>query len=204
MKTKLITTLAVAAFAGVAVAAPQSFDFKDPKGVNNAVFKLDAPLEAINGSANGVSGTVEFDAANPGATTGKIVIAADSLTVPNPMMKEHMHGGQWLDVAKFKEITFEAKSLKNVKTTGDHTTADATGSFTLHGVTKEITVPVKITYLKDKLSQRVPNQPGDLLVIRSTFTIKRTDFGINPGAPTDKVTDEVELTLSIAGAAPKK
>jgi polyisoprenoid-binding protein YceI len=204
MKTKLITSLAVVALAGAAFGAPQSFDFKDPKGVNNAVFKLDAPLEAINGSANGVSGTVEFDAANPGATKGKIVIATESLTVPNGMMKEHMHGGQWLDVAKFKEITFEAKSLKNVKTQGDATTADVSGSFTLHGVTKEITVPVKITYLKDKLSQRVPNQPGDLLVIRSTFTIKRTDYGINPGAPTDKVTDEIELTLSIAGASPKK
>lgn len=204
MKTKLITSLALAALAGVAFAAPQSFDFKDPKGVNNAVFKLDAPLEAINGSANGVSGTVEFDPANPGATKGKIVIAAESLTVPNGMMKEHMHGGQWLDVAKFKEITFEAKSLKNVKTQGDNTTADVTGSFTLHGVTKEITVPVKITYLKDKLSQRVPNTQGDLLVIRSTFTIKRTDYGINPAAPTDKVADEIELMLSIAGASPKK
>ena len=31
MKNKLITTLAVAALAGVAFAAPQSFDFKDPK-----------------------------------------------------------------------------------------------------------------------------------------------------------------------------
>lgn len=204
MKSKLITSLAVVAFASAAFAAPQSFDFKDPKGVNNAVFKLDAPLEAINGSANGISGTVEFDPAHPAATKGTIVIAAESLTVPNPMMKEHMHGNQWLDVAKFKEITFEAKSLSNVKTQGDNTTADVAGSLTLHGVTKEITVPVKFTYLKDKLSQRIPKMEGDLLVIRSTFTIKRTDYGINPGAPTDKVTDEIELTLSIAGAAPKK
>jgi polyisoprenoid-binding protein YceI len=204
MKTKLITSLALAAVTGVAVAAPQAFDFKDPKGVNNAVFKLDAPLEAINGSANGVSGTVAFDPANPGATTGTIVIATESLTVPNPMMKEHLHGGQWLDVAKFKTITFEAKSLQNVKTQGDTTTAEATGSFTLHGVTREITVPVKITYLKGKLSQRVPNMEGDLLVIRAAFTIKRSDFGINPSAPADKVSDEIELTLSIAGAAAKQ
>ena len=34
---------------------PMDFDFKDPKGVNNATFKLDAPLEAINGSATTVS-----------------------------------------------------------------------------------------------------------------------------------------------------
>jgi polyisoprenoid-binding protein YceI len=203
MKTKFLTSLALAAFASLAVAAPQAFDFKDPKGVNNAVFKLDAPLEAITGSANGVSGTVEFDAANPGATTGTIVVATESLTVPNPMMKEHLHGGQWLDVAKFKAITFAAKSLQNVKTQGDTTTADATGSFTLHGVTKEITVPVKFTYLKDKLSQRVPNMPGDLLVIRATFTVKRSDYGINPSAPADKVSDEIELTLSLAGAAAK-
>jgi len=44
---------------------------------------------------------------------------------------------------------------------------------------------------------------GDLLVIRSNFTIKRIDFGINPGAPQDKVSNEIELTLSIAGAAPR-
>ena len=203
MKTKLITSLVFSALTGIALAAPHTFDFKDPKGVNNAVFKLDAPLEAINGSANGITGTVSFDAENPGATTGKIVVTAESLTVPNPMMNTHLHGAMWMDAAQFKEITFEAKALQNVKTTGDTTTADATGSFTVHGVTKEITVPVKLTYLQGKLGQRVPKLEGDLLVLRAHFTIKRSDYGINPGAPADKVSDEIELTLSLAGASPK-
>ncbi len=203
MKKTIISLLTLTALAGTTFAGPLTFDFKDPKGVNNAVFKLDAPLEAINGSANGVSGKVTFDPANPGATTGKIIVDAKTLMVPNGMMKDHMHGEQWLDTAKHGEIAFEAKSLKNVKTQGDVTTADATGTFTLKGVSKEITVPVKFTYLKDKLGQRTPNMKGDLLVIRSTFTIKRADFGINPGAPQDKVADEIELTLSIAGAAPQ-
>jgi polyisoprenoid-binding protein YceI len=75
-----------------------------PKGVNNAVFKLDAPLEAITGSANGISGAVTFDPVNPAATKGKIVVAAESLTVPNSMMKGHLHGGDWMDVANNKEI----------------------------------------------------------------------------------------------------
>lgn len=201
MKKSLLTVLGIVAASGVALAAPQTFDFKDPKGVNNAVFKLDAPLEAIQGSANGITGSVSFDPEDPSATKGKIVLASETLHVPNPMMKGHLHSGQWMDVAKFPEITFEAKQLKNVKTSGDATTADVAGKLTIKGVAKELTVPVKLTYLKGKLAQRVPGMKGDLLVLRSTFTIKRSDFGINPDAPQDKVSDEIELTLSIAGAA---
>jgi len=187
-------------------AAPQSFDFKDPKGVNNVVFKLDAPLESINGSASGISGTVSFDPEKPAATTGKIVVAANSLTVPNPMMKEHLHGENWLDVAKHPEITFEARSLANVKTEGNFTTANVTGTFTLHGVSKEITVPIKFTYLKDKLGARVndPKVKGDLLVIRANFVINRGDFDIAKGQYEDKVSTTIDLSLSIAGAAVAK
>jgi len=204
MTAKIITFLTLTALTSTALAAPQSFDFKDPKGVNNAVFNLDAPLEAINGSANGISGTVTFDPANPAATKGKIVVAASSLHVPNPMMKEHLHGEQWLDVAKHQEITFEAKSLSNVKTTGDTATADVSGTLTIKGVAKQVTAPVKFTYLKDKLAARTNGQmQGDLLVIRANFGVKRSDFGINPKAPEDKVADSIELTLSIAGASPR-
>jgi polyisoprenoid-binding protein YceI len=202
MTKKLIALMTLTALGGSVFGAPQTFDFKDPKGVNNAVFKLDAPLEAINGSANGVSGTVTFDPANPGVTKGRIVVTASSLHVPNPMMNEHLHSAQWLDAAKQPEIIFEATGLKNVKTAGDNTSADVTGTLTIKGISKELTAPIKLTYLKGKLGQRVPNLQGDLLVIRSNFTIKRSDFGINPGAPQDKVSDEIALTLSVAGASP--
>ena len=204
MKKHILALVTLASFASAALAAPQSFDFKDPKGVNNAQFKLDAPLEAISGNANGISGTVTFDPENPAATQGKIVVAAESLHVPNPMQNTHMHSGQWMDVADHKEISFEAKELKNVKTVGVSTMADAVGTLTIKGVTKDITVPVKLTYLKDKLGARTNGQmQGDLLVIRANFSIRRGDFGINPKAPEDKVADIIELTLSIAGAAPR-
>jgi polyisoprenoid-binding protein YceI len=203
MKTKLSILLASVAFAGAAIAAPQTFDFKDPKSVNTALFHLDAPLESINGSANGITGTVIFDPENPAATKGKIVITSESLTVPNSMMNGHLHSDNWLDVTKYPELSFEAKELKNVKTSGDVTTADAVGTFTLKGVSKDLTIPVKLTYLKDKLGQRVPNAKGDLLVIRSNFKIKRSDFNIMAHQSEDKVSDEIELTLSIAGASAK-
>ena len=197
------TTLLIAGLQAAALAAPLTFDFKDPKGVNNATFKLDAPLEAINGSADGVTGSVTFDPADPGATQGKIVIAAASLQVPNTMMKQHLHSAMWMDVQKYAEIIFAAKALKNVKTTGNQTTAEAVGSLTMRGITKEITVPVTLTYQADKLGLRVPNLKGDLLVVRANFVVNRLDFGINPSAPEDKVANDIHLSVSIAGAAIK-
>jgi polyisoprenoid-binding protein YceI len=184
-------------------AAPQSFDFKDPKGVNNAIFQLDAPLESINGSANGISGTVTFDPENPATVSGKIIVTTASLTVPNPLQNTHLHGPNWLDAAQFPQISFEAKSLANVKTADNVTTGDLTGTFTLKGVAKDITVPVKLSYLKDKLSARVPNLNGDLLVIRANFAINREDFNIQPGQYEDKVSTTINLSLAIAGASPK-
>ena len=203
MTTKVHLLLALACLSSAALAAPETFDFKDPKGVNNATFKLDAPLEALSGNATGIAGTVTFDPAAPAATTGKIVVASSSMHVGNPMQQQHMLSDKWMDAAKFPDISFEVKELKNVKTSGVATTADVTGTFTLKGISKEVTAPVKFTYLKDKLSQRVPNQKGDLLVIRSTFNIKRSDFGIMPGQMEEKMSDTIELTLSIAGASPR-
>ncbi len=200
---QLLLTGLLAGLTYGAQAAPQTFDFKDPKGVNNAVFQLDAPLESINGSANGISGTVSFDPENPAAVSGKIIVTTASLTVPNPMQNTHLHGPNWLDAEKFPEISFEAKSLANVKTTDNVTTGDLTGTFTLKGVAKDLTVPVKFTYLKDKLGARVPKLNGDLLVIRANFAINREDFNIQPGQYEDKVSTTINLSLAIAGASPK-
>lgn len=201
-----ITSLVLAASMGLglsAFAGPQSFDFKDPKGVNNVVFKTDAPLESISGQASGISGAVDFDPANPGSLKGKIVVETASLHVPNDMMQGHMHSDKWLDVAKYPQITFEALSAGNVKTTGNVTTADVTGTMTLHGVSQKVVVPVKITYLKDKLKDRFPKLQGDLLVLRANFVVKRSDYGINKGAFEEKVSDDIELTLSLAGQSPR-
>ena len=199
-----LTLAVVAAFVTAAHADPLTFDFKDPKGVNNVVFKLDAPLESINGTAHGVSGTVTVDPANLETASGKIIVATDSLNVPNPLMKEHMLGDQWLNAKANPAITFEIKKISDVKKTGDKGEAEVSGIFTLNGVSKEITVEAKVTYLPGRLAERSPQKtPGDLLVIRSEFSIKRSDYNIQPGKNLDKVSDEIELELAIAGAAPK-
>ena len=91
-----------------------------------------------------------------------------------------------------------------MKTAGTTTTADATGKFTLKGVTKDVSLPVKLTYLPNALEKRTkPGNKGDLLVVRGEFTILRADYGIKPGQNEDKVANEIKLTLAIVGSAPK-
>jgi len=200
-KSKLAWALALAVAPGVLNAGPIKFDFKDPKKVNNVVFLLDAPLESINGTATGVSGAVSFDPVKPMATTGKIVLATSSLHVDNPVMKEHMIDEEWMHVSKFPTIEFVVEKMNKVKTSGTTTTAMIAGKLTVKGVTKKVNVPVRLTYLKGQLIKR-NRVPGDLLVLRSDFKIKRSDYGINAGKKEEKVSDEIELKLRVAGAAP--
>lgn len=205
MKNILLPSLLALTFAGALPAAPTTFDFKDPKGVNAINFHLDSVLEPISGSANGVTGTVTFDPANAAATQGKIVVATQSLTVTNATMTEHLRGPNWLNAPKNPEIVFELTKLEQVKTTGNDTTATAVGKFSLNGVTKEISVPVKLTYLAGAFGKRInkPEVGGDLLVIRGEFTINRGEYNIQPGKQEDKVNTEIKLSLGLVGSAPK-
>ena len=200
-KGKLAWVLILSVAPGVLSADSIKFDFRDSKKVNNVVFLMDAPLESINGTATGVSGTVSFDPANPAATTGKIVLSTSSLHVDNPVMKKHMLDEGWMHVSKFPTIEFVAGKMTEVKTTGTTITGTIDGKLTVKGVTKKVSVPVRLTYLKGMLIKR-NRVPGDLLVLRSDFTIKRSDYGINAGNNEEKVSDEIELKLRVAGAAP--
>ena len=200
-KGKLAWVLILSVAPGVLSADSIKFDFRDPKKVNNVVFLMDAPLESINGTATGVSGTVSFDPAKPAATTGKIVLSTSSLHVDNPVMKKHMLDEGWMHVSKFPTIEFVAEEMTKVKTSGTTITGTIDGKLTVKGVTKKVSVPVRLTYLKGMLIKR-NRVPGDLLVLRSDFTIKRSDYGINAGNNEEKVSDEIELKLRVAGAAP--
>jgi polyisoprenoid-binding protein YceI len=203
MKTKLIPTLILAALGSSAYAATV-FDFEDPKGVNNIRFDLDAPLEAISGTGNGISGSITFDIENPAATTGRIVLQTASLMVPNRSMRDHLLGENWLNAEANPEIVFEAVTVEVKAHNDNRIDTHVTGNLTLNGVTREITVPVSFTHLPDRLSDRSGGRmQGDLLVVRSQFTVNRSDYNIRKGQNLDTVAETIELSMAVAGAAPR-
>ncbi|MEM7164379.1 MAG: YceI family protein [Planctomycetota bacterium] len=182
-------------------AAEISFDFRDPKRVNNVTFVLDSDLEPIMGVASGIQGAVQFDPKKPQATTGKIEIEAKAVHVSNSRMLSKLQSEEWLDIANHTTITFVIKSVKSakrVKKKAGASLLNVVGEFTIKGVTKEVAVMIEATHLPGRLGDRTHGrQKGDLLVLRSTFTLKRSDFGLGPNIPT--VADEMEIRVAIAG-----
>jgi polyisoprenoid-binding protein YceI len=175
------------------------FDFKDAKGVNTIIFQLDALLESISGSAGGVSGTVHFNPNEPAQTNGSIILQASSLRVDNPVLQEHMHGEEWLHVEKFPAIEFSISRLNQLEQKGRTLHALAEGKMSIRNVTIKMNIPVELTYLEGMLEKR-NRVPGDLLVVRSKFKVKRDDFGIKPGEYLDKVANDIEISINLAGA----
>ena len=82
---------------------------------------------------------------------------------------------------------------------------EVTGTFTLSQVTKAVLAKADVIYLPGKLGETTNNKiHGDLLVVRSNFKIRRSDFGIRGGEFLDKVADEISLFVNLVGSAPRK
>ena len=198
-----VVALSVVGFQTGAAAASREFNFKDPKGVNSMMFVLDSTLEPIMGLATGISGTVRFDPADPKATRGTIVLDAGSVKCAHSGMTNVLHGEDWIDIKTYPTIEFAFKKVKDAKPGEDGVVAlTVVGELTMKGVTKEVVVPVTATHLAGQLSNRLRGREGDLLVLRSTFSVNRKDFGIKPEMGDAVVAEEIELRISIVGISP--
>ena len=69
----------------------------------------------------------------------------------NPVMLEHLHSEGWINSGKYSEITFETKSISDVKKDGDKLEASM-GVFSLHGISKEITFLSTYLLVNSKLA----------------------------------------------------
>lgn len=159
------------------------FYVADETGRNSATFTSEAPLEDIVGTSNRITGYVVFDPKEPGKVgMGVLNVPVASINTGIPLRDEHMRSAQWLDAEHHPLITYKierTKGVKEVSRTPEHQTYDLTlvGKMTLHGQTKPLEVPARITYMQEspKTQKRAP---GDLLAGRATFSFQLSDFGV--------------------------
>lgn len=196
--------MTAAAMCVCAAAQEKTFDFKDPKGVNAIGLELDSPLEPFHGTASGISGTVKFDPAAPAKLSGVLKAEAKSIQFTNKGMTDTLHGSDWLDVGKHKEVTFAFREVKEAKKLGENAhELTVAGEVTCKGITKPVTVTVRADYLPGKLGSRVRGKEGDLLVLRSDFSIRRADFDLKPEMGGDVVAEEIRIRAAIVGHSEK-
>jgi polyisoprenoid-binding protein YceI len=114
-----------------------------------------------------------------------------------------LRSADWLDADNYPEITFKIKSVSDVKSVeSNKLTAKVIGDFTIHGVTKEVTADVTMTYL-DESEQTKTKAPGDLLGVKATFNITLSDYDVEHMILGQKVSDSIEVGVNLVGSNAK-
>ena len=126
-------------------------------------------------------GKLVFEPQAPEHGTVTIHVSPGSISTGNAARDDHLRTADFFDAAKFPLATFESTGL--VRTSSR--IGKLAGLFSLHGVTKPITLNVTL---------QTPDLTADRLNFTAAGTLKRSDFGMNQylGVIGDVVTLTVE------------
>jgi polyisoprenoid-binding protein YceI len=145
-------------------------------------------VSTVRGAFTKVSGTVHYDAANPGKASLQATIESASVDTRVEMRDNDLRSPRFLDAQKYPTITFQSKK---VEAAGDGK-LKVTGDLTIHGVTKEVVLDVDgpTPAIKDPMGKDRLRAGAS-----ATTKINRNDFGITslPGA----IGDDITITLDI-------
>lgn len=193
--------LAAGAFASLGLALGLSSATPAPAGAAPATYKVD-PVHSSNvfrikhnnvanfyGRFKEMSGSVNWDDADPTASSLKVEIPAASVDTGAGARDNHLKSPDFFNAAQFPTISFVSSSV----TKSADNTYKVSGDLTLHGVTKPVTVDlVKTGAGKDGRSGK------DLIGLETTFTVKRTDYGMD--FMVGPLGDDVQIIVSLEAA----
>jgi polyisoprenoid-binding protein YceI len=181
----------------LATAAPAAESYKVDKNHSEVSFQVKHLISQVRGRFTDFEGTFELDAADPGKSTVDFKIKTASIDTANPSRDTHLKSADFFDAEKMPEITFKSTSIKK---TGENT-YDVTGPFTLHGVTRTLTLPV--TYTGAMKDARGNDRAGFELLT----TLNRKDYGMVWNTALDAggfvLGDEVKVSINLSLVKPK-
>ncbi|MDZ4753341.1 MAG: YceI family protein [Phycisphaerae bacterium] len=140
------------------------------------------------GRINDVSGTFTSANGSPEGVRFDITVKASSVDTNTEKLNEHLRSPDFFNAKEFPTLTFKSTGVKAAK----QGFFDVTGDFTLHGVTKPVTATVEFTGQK-------AGKAGDRAGYEATFTIKRSEFGMNYGVDNGMLGDEVRIIVNLEG-----
>jgi polyisoprenoid-binding protein YceI len=196
MKNRVVPfVLAAGLWAGSAFAT-DTYVFD--KNHTEASFQVRHILTKVRGKFDDFAGTIQADPAKPEASSVEFTIKAASIDTGVERRDTHLRSADFFDVEKFPEITFKSSSMK--ETSKDH--FEVTGTLTMHGVSKEIKLPV--TFLGTMKSPMGDERAG----FEAGITLSRKDYGLlwnrTLEAGNLMLGDDVEIAINIEAVKQKE
>lgn len=153
-------------------------------------------VSKARGSFKDVSGVIMYDAKDISKSSVEVNIKTESINTNNDNRDKHLRSADFFDVEKYPLMTFKSK---RVEKRGDGFAA--VGDLTIHGVTKEVTMPFK-------LNGPIKDPSGTSRVgIEASMKIDRRDFGITWGKTLDSgglmLGNDVTIEINVEAIIPK-
>jgi len=146
----------------------------------------------VKGDFDKVTGTVEYDDANPSASKINITVDVNSISTREPQRDADLKSAAFFDVEKFPTITFVSTGV--VKSGED--SFEVVGDLTIHGVTNTVDLDV------EDVTPEMKDPYGFFRRGASAkATILRSDFGLKYNAVLETggvvIGDEVHITIDV-------
>lgn len=198
-----LLTLALALAAIPAVGAPRTYTV-DAAASQVRVHVGRSGLFSFAGhehevAAPALEGHIAADPADLAASTLSLTFQAGALTVlpegepagDPPKVEEAMRGPKVLDVARFPTVKFQSRSVAGKPASPGVYDLQVTGDLSIHGVTRAITLPVKVEV------------QGDSLTAAGKAVLRHDQFGMEPVsvAGVVKVKNEIVVSYKIVARA---
>lgn len=146
-------------------------------------------LSKVSGKFTDFTVTLTNDEKDITKSSVSVVIKAASISTGITARDNHLRTADFFEVEKYPDITFQSKSIEK-----KGKQLIAVGTFTMHGVSKEIALPFTITGIsKDPVTKKMN------LGYSAHITLNRRDFGINWRHQTvpNFVGDNVEIEINL-------
>ena len=186
-RVALSLSLILIATAGLVGAADYSID----KAHSDVSFKARHLVSKTSGQFTDFDGAIVADFSNLDASSVMFSIKAASIDTENEDRDKHLRSEDFFDTEKYPEITFTSSKITK---SGDSSYA-VTGTLTMHGVSKTVTLPV--VYLGEVEDPWGNTKAG----FEISTTLDRKDYGIVWNKALDAggmiLGDEVEITINL-------
>jgi len=169
--------------------------FQVDRAHSHVNFEIRHMISTVTGSFKDFGGAIQFDRADPAQSTVEFTIQTASIDTGNEDRNKHLQSPDFFDARKNPQITFKSKRI--TKKSAEY--YDVIGDFTMHGVTKEIIIPVKFLGLV--------NAGHEVAGFKTDFVLNRKDYGIawnkEYTAGTMLLGDDVDVHISVEAGPPR-